>query len=187
MGKFKALESAISGLVLIEPTVFGDERGFFMETYSERDFAEIGIVKRFVQDNHSKSRKGVLRGLHFQRHITQGKLVRVTAGAVRDVAVDLRPESETFGKWQSFLLSADNKNMLYIPPRFAHGYLTLEEGTEFQYKCTEFYHPQYDCGVLWSDADLAVDWGVGEDDILLSHKDRSLPRFAEIDWKEVWK
>lgn len=192
MGKFKRIDTAIEGLCVIEPTVFGDQRGFFMETYSSRDFAEIGISENFVQDNHSRSSKGVLRGLHFQRQHTQGKLVRVTAGAVLDVAVDLRPESPTYGQWEKVLLTAANKLMFYVPPRFAHGFLTLEDATEFLYKCTEFYHPESDAGVLWNDPVLAVDWelerwGLAVSQLNISAKDSQNSNFSSLDPENIWK
>lgn len=177
MNKFKKIETGIEGLVVIEPTVFGDERGFFLESYSRRDFKNIGIEEEFVQDNHSKSKKGVLRGLHFQWKHAQGKLVRVTAGSVWDVAVDLRRGSSTYGKWYGLELSAKNKKQFYIPKGFAHGFLTLEDNTEFLYKCTDLYYPQYDSGVLWNDSDINIEWpleqyGIKEEDLLLSAKDK---------------
>lgn len=185
MSKFKRVETGIKDLIVIEPTVFGDNRGFFMESYSKKDFAEIGMDVEFVQDNHSKSKKGVLRGLHFQTQHVQGKLVRVTAGAVLDVAVDLRKDSSTFGKHYLVELSADNKKMFYIPPGFAHGFLTLEDNTEFQYKCTDYYAPEFDSGVLWNDSDIAIDWnfekyGLSADEILLSDKDRQQQTLKEF-------
>ena len=187
MSKFKRVETGIKDLIVIEPTVFGDNRGFFMESYSKKDFSEIGMDIEFVQDNHSKSKKGVLRGLHFQTQYVQGKLVRVTAGAVLDVAVDLRKDSPTFGKHYLVELTADNKKMFYIPPGFAHGFLTLEDNTEFQYKCTDYYAPEFDSGVLWNDSDIGIDWnfekyGLSADEILLSDKDKkqqTLKEFAE--------
>lgn len=129
-----------------------------METYSQDEFAKIGIETQFVQDNHSKSKKGVLRGLHFQSRKPQAKLVRVTAGAVYDVIIDLRQESSTFGKWEGFLLSAENKKILFVPRGFAHGFLTLEDDTEFLYKCDDIYDPGYEWGVIWNDATLQIDW-----------------------------
>lgn len=185
MSKFKRVETGIKDLIVIEPTVFGDNRGFFMESYSKKDFAEIGMDVEFVQDNHSKSKKGVLRGLHFQTQHVQGKLVRVTAGAVLDVAVDLRKDSSTFGKHYLVELTADNKKMFYIPPGFAHGFLTLEDNTEFQYKCTDYYAPEFDSGVLWNDSDIAIDWnfekyGLSADEILLSDKDRQQQTLQEF-------
>ena len=187
MNKFKKIDTGIEGLIVIEPTVFGDNRGFFMESYSKRDFQELGIELDFVQDNHSKSKKGVLRGLHFQTKFTQGKLVRVTAGAVLDVAVDLRENSPTFGKYFAVELTEENKKMFYIPPGFAHGFLTLEDNTEFQYKCTDYYAPEYDSGVLWNDEEIGIQWnfekyGLNQENILLSEKDKkqqSLREFVE--------
>jgi len=191
MGKFSKIGTSINGLFIIEPTVFGDSRGFFMETYSACEFSDLGIAETFVQDNHSRSARGVLRGLHFQREHPQGKLVRVAAGAVLDVAVDLRPGSATYGKWESVVLSAANKRMFYIPPRFAHGYLALEEGTEFLYKCTELYHPASDGGVLWNDPQLAVDWrlpewGLCAEELVISEKDRRNIAFKDIDPYTFW-
>ncbi|MGL4402409.1 MAG: dTDP-4-dehydrorhamnose 3,5-epimerase [Fusobacteriaceae bacterium] len=196
MGKFNRIETGIEGLVVIQPTVFGDERGFFLESYSRKDFKEIGIEEEFVQDNHSKSRKGVLRGLHFQTEMAQGKLVRVTSGSVYDVAVDLRKGSPTFGKWYGIELSASNKTQFYVPPGFAHGFLTLEDDTEFLYKCTDYYAPQYDSGVLWNDPEIGIEWnlveyGICSEDLLLSAKDgvqQTLGEFVskniEIKWGE---
>lgn len=185
MSKFKRIETGIKDLIVIEPTVFGDNRGFFMESYSKKDFSEIGMDIEFVQDNHSKSKKGVLRGLHFQTQHVQGKLVRVTIGSVLDVAVDLRKDSPTFGKYYLVELSADNKKMFYIPPGFAHGFLTLEDNTEFQYKCTDYYAPEFDSGVLWNDSDIGIDWnfekyGLSAEAILLSDKDKKQQTLQEF-------
>lgn len=185
MGKFKRIETGIKDLIVIEPIVFGDNRGFFMESYSKKDFFAIGMDVEFVQDNHSKSKKGVLRGLHFQTKHVQGKLVRVTAGSVLDVAVDLRKDSPTFGKHYLVELTADNKKMFYIPPGFAHGFLTLEDNTEFQYKCTDYYAPEFDSGVLWNDSDIAIDWnfekyGLSAEAILLSDKDKQQQTLQEF-------
>lgn len=185
MSKFKRVETGIKDLIVIEPTVFGDNRGFFMESYSKKDFSEIGMDVEFVQDNHSKSKKGVLRGLHFQTQHVQGKLVRVTAGAVLDVAVDLRKDSPTFGKHYLVELTADNKKMFYIPPGFAHGFLTLEDNTEFQYKCTDYYAPEFDSGVLWNDSDIGIEWdfekyGLSAEAILLSDKDKKQQTLQEF-------
>ena len=185
MSKFKRVETGIKDLIVIEPTVFGDNRGFFMESYSKKDFFEIGMAVEFVQDNHSKSKKGVLRGLHFQTQHVQGKLVRVTAGAVLDVAVDLRKDSPTFGKHYLVELTADNKKMFYIPPGFAHGFLTLEDSTEFQYKCTDYYAPEFDSGVLWNDSEIGIDWnfekyGLSVEEILLSEKDKKQQTLQEF-------
>lgn len=185
MSKFKRVETGIKDLIVIEPTVFGDNRGFFMESYSKKDFSEIGMDVEFVQDNHSKSKKGVLRGLHFQTQYVQGKLVRVTAGSVLDVAVDLRKDSPTFGKHYLVELTADNKKMFYIPPGFAHGFLTLEDNTEFQYKCTDYYAPEFDSGVLWNDSDIGIEWNfekyeLSADEILLSDKDKKQQTLQEF-------
>ena len=185
MGKFKRIETGIEGLVVIEPTVFGDNRGFFMESYNKKEFQEIGLYMEFVQDNHSKSKKGVLRGLHFQTMHSQGKLVRVTKGSVWDVAVDLREGSQTFGKWHGVLLSEENKMMFYIPEGFAHGFVTLENETEFQYKCTDFYYSEYDAGIKWDDPDIDIKWpfdkfGLERSEILLSDKDREQPSFRDV-------
>lgn len=191
MSKFKAIQTPIEGLLVIEPTVFGDKRGFFLEAYSERDFLEIGIDAHFVQDNHSKSGRGVLRGLHFQREHTQGKLVRVTAGSVLDVAVDLRPESRTYGASHAVELSADNHRMFYVPPRFAHGFLTLQDNTEFLYKCTDYYHPESDSGIMWNDQVLAIDWqferyGIDERHLNISDKDKKHQGFNQIIPSTLW-
>lgn len=185
MSKFKRIETGIKDLVIIEPTVFGDNRGFFMETYSKKDFQEIGLNMDFVQDNHSKSKKGVLRGLHFQTKHTQGKLVRAIKGSVWDVAVDLRKDSETFGKWYGLLLSEENKRMIYVPEGFAHGFVTLEDETEFQYKCTDYYAPEYDSGIIWNDKDIAIEWpfeeyGIKVEDLSLSEKDKKQQSFEEF-------
>ena len=190
MSKFKKIETGIAGLYILEPTVFGDERGFFLETYSKKEFEEIGIFDEFVQDNHSKSKKGVLRGLHFQTKHSQGKLVRVIKGSVYDVAVDIRKDSSTYGKWYGVELSAENKKMFFIPKGFAHGFLTLEDETEFQYKCTDFYVPQYDSGIIWNDKDININWnfekyGLKEKDIVLSEKDKKHQSFKEYTEKYI--
>ena len=176
MGKFKFIETGIEGLKIIEPTVFGDERGYFMETYSERDFAEAGMNMKFVQDNQSKSRLGVLRGLHFQIKHPQGKLVRALSGTVLDVAVDIRKGSPTFGQWRSCLLSEENKRQFYVPEGFAHGFAVLSEEAIFAYKCTAFYDPTDEGGILWNDPQLNIDWQIPEGvEILLSDKDKKHP------------
>lgn len=185
MGKFNRVETGIDGLVILEPTVFGDDRGFFMESYSKKDFEEVGLSMEFVQDNHSKSKKGVLRGLHFQTKHTQGKLVRVIAGSVLDIAVDLRRESSTFGEWRTVLLTEQNKKLFYVPEGFAHGFITLEDDTEFQYKCTDYYAPEFDSGIIWNDKDLNIDWefekyGITEEELNLSAKDKVQQTFKEF-------
>lgn len=154
----EVIPAPLAGAAVIEPKVFGDERGFFLESWSERDFGAAGIAARFVQDNHSRSAKGVLRGLHYQLPSAQGKLVRVVAGAVWDVIVDLRRASPTFGRSFGVELSAANKRMLWIPQGFAHGFLTLADGTDFLYKCTEAYCPEHEHVLLWNDPALAIEW-----------------------------
>ena len=158
MGKIKVTPCDIKGLYVIEPTVFKDERGYFMETYNQNDFHEAGLDMVFVQDNQSMSVKGVLRGLHYQKQYPQGKLVRAVRGTVFDVAVDLRTGSETYGKWFGVVLSAENKKQFYIPEGFAHGFLVLSDVAVFCYKCTDFYHPGDEGGLAWNDPEIGVDW-----------------------------
>lgn len=165
------VKTAIPDVKIIEPRVFGDDRGFFLETWSARTFAEHGIDETFVQDNHSRSARGVLRGIHYQVERPQGKLVRVTAGAVYDVAVDLRRSSPTFGKWVGVELSARNFRMLWVPAGFGHGFLTLEDGTDFSYKCTDFYAPTLERCVAWNDPEVGIDWPLGDITPALSAKD----------------
>lgn len=162
----------IPGPVLIEPTVFGDERGFFLESWNARRFAEAGLDFAFVQDNHSRSARGVLRGIHFQNPNPQGKLVRVVTGAVWDVVVDLRQSSASFGRWLGVELSAENKKMLWVPPGFGHGFLSLEDGTQFLYKCTTDYDPASEQTLQWNDPDVAIAWPIDGLEIQLSEKDR---------------
>lgn len=183
MGKFHFVDTSIAGVKIIEPTVFGDSRGYFMETYSEKDFTEGGIPVKFVQDNESRSRKGVLRGLHFQKHNPQGKLVRVIEGEVFDVAVDLRKSSPTFGKWEGVVLSAENKKQFFIPEGFAHGFAVLSETAAFVYKCTRFYDPTDEGGLMWNDPAIGIQWPVVEGFVpLLSEKDKKNPVLAELNW-----
>ncbi|MFE0441037.1 dTDP-4-dehydrorhamnose 3,5-epimerase [Aerococcus sp. NPDC058936] len=158
MGKIKVTESPIKGLYVIEPAVFGDDRGYFVETYNQQDMHEAGLDMVFVQDNQSKSSKGVLRGLHFQKEFPQGKLVRVTKGKVFDVAVDLRPGSDTYGKWFGIELTEDNFKQFYISEGFAHGFLVLSDEAVFQYKVTDFYHPGDEGGLAWNDPTIGVEW-----------------------------
>ena len=174
MGKIKVTQCGdIEGLKVIEPTVFGDSRGYFMETYNYNDFKEAGIDVEFVQDNQSMSVKGVLRGLHFQKQYPQGKLVRAVRGTVFDVAVDLRSDSKTYGKWFGVTLSAENKKQFYIPEGFAHGFLVLSDEAEFAYKCTDFYHPGDEGGLLWSDPEIGVDWPIEPGmELIISDKDK---------------
>ena len=180
MGKFEFIETGIEGMFIVEPTVFEDNRGFFMETFNERDFKDAGYDLKFVQDNQSKSTKGVLRGLHFQIKYPQGKLVRVTKGKVFDVGVDLRSNSDTYGKWFGAVLSDENKRQLYIPPKFAHGFVVLSDEAEFLYKCTEFYHGEDEGGIIWNDEDIGVEWPLDDiDEVILSEKDKLWPTFKE--------
>lgn len=180
MGKFKFIKTDIDGVIIVEPTVFGDDRGYFMETYNHNDFRDGGIDVDFVQDNQSKSRKGVLRGLHFQKEHSQSKLVRVISGAVFDVAVDLRPESKTYGKWVGVKLTAENKRQFFIPKNFAHGFLVLSDEAEFVYKCDEFYHPEDEGGLAWDDPDVGVKWPIEDGmTVLLSEKDKKNPTLRE--------
>ena len=156
---YKATPTSIDGVLVLEPHVFGDERGFFFESFNQRDFSQAtGIEAPFVQDNHSKSAKGVLRGLHFQNPKAQGKLVRVTAGEVFDVAVDLRVDSPTFGHWMGIHLSGENKKQLWIPPGLAHGFLVTSTHAEFLYKTTEYWHPEFEQSLAWNDPLLAIEW-----------------------------
>lgn len=172
-------QTPIDGLLIIRPRMFPDDRGFFMESYKASDFAAAGIHEDFVQDNHSRSSRGVLRGLHFQRapH-AQAKLVRVTSGLVWDVAVDLREGSATYGRWFGLELSAENRAMLFLPRGFAHGFVSLADGTELLYKCGTEYHKESDGGVRWDDPDLAIVWPV--DDVHLSAKDAALPWLKDL-------
>lgn len=173
----------IPDVVLIKPQVFGDARGFFMETWEARKFANAGYAHDFVQDNHSRSVKGTLRGLHYQIKQPQGKLVRVIAGEVFDIAVDLRKRSPTFGKWVGAYLSAENKQQLWVPPGFAHGFLVTSDVAEFVYKCTDFYAPQFEQTVIWNDPEIGIEWPLSAGQMpLLSNKDNAgrLLRDAEI-------
>jgi dTDP-4-dehydrorhamnose 3,5-epimerase len=170
----------LPGVLLIEPAVFGDERGFFLESWNARTFADAGLNLQFVQDNHSKSGRGILRGLHYQIEHTQGKLVRVTRGEVFDVAVDIRGDSPTLGQWYGVQLSGENKRMLWIPPGFAHGFYVLSAEAEFLYKCTDFHHPQSEVSIRWDDPDLAIDWPlIGSEVPLLSAKDAAGINFRD--------
>lgn len=172
LGQFKFIETGIEGLYVIEPKVFEDERGYFMETYNYNSFKAVGLNMVFVQDNQSKSKKGVLRGLHFQKKHPQGKLVRVISGEVFDVAVDLRKNSPTYKKWYGIILSAENKKQLYIPEGFAHGFLVLSDEAEFTYKCTDFYYPEDECGIIWDDKEIGIEWPIqSTEKIMLSDKD----------------
>lgn len=168
----KVIETKIPDVKIIEPSVFGDERGFFMETWQQKKFEELVCPRQFVQDNHSKSSKGILRGLHYQTENTQGKLVRVVSGEVFDVAVDMRQSSSTFGQWVGVFLSADNKRQLWVPEGFAHGFLVTSDSAEFVYKCTDYYNPKAEHSLLWNDATIGIEWPLAEgEQPLLSAKD----------------
>ncbi len=197
MGRIKVYKPEIEGLFIIEPNVYGDNRGYFMETYNQRDMQEIGLDTVFVQDNQSMSKKGVLRGLHFQINHPQGKLVRVIKGRVFDVAVDIRKESKTYGKWYGVELSEENKKQFYISPGFAHGFLVLSDTAEFCYKCTDFYHPEDECGIAWNDPTIGIKWPeiIGEytgaplaegytlqdgTKLIVSEKDQKWSNFASV-------
>jgi dTDP-4-dehydrorhamnose 3,5-epimerase len=174
----KVLPTEIPGVLIIEPKVFGDERGFFLETFHAKRYAEAGIPGPFVQDNYSRSVKGTLRGLHFQEPQPQGKLVQVVSGAVFDVVVDIRKGSPTFGKWVGVELSSENKRQFWVPPGFAHGFYVLSESADFQYKCTALYAPENDRGIAWNDPQLAISWPLtGEPK--LSAKDNAAPRLKD--------
>lgn len=174
--------TAIADLVIIEPKVFGDDRGFFYESFNAKRFAELtGTTVEFVQDNHSKSAKHVLRGLHYQIQQPQGKLVRVVAGEVLDVAVDIRKSSATFGQWVGVVLSAENKRQFWVPAGFAHGFVVLSETAEFLYKTTDYYAPQYERSILWNDPAIGIDWGIGEAQPLLSAKDKIASLLADAE------
>jgi dTDP-4-dehydrorhamnose 3,5-epimerase len=178
----RVIETKIPGVLIIEPIVFGDERGFFFESFNKRIFAEeTGVTEDFVQDNHSRSPKNVLRGLHYQVKQAQGKLVRVAFGEVLDIAVDIRKTSPTFGKWVGVVLSAENKRQAWIPKGFAHGFLVRSEFAEFLYKTTDYYAPQHERSIIWNDPDLAIDWKLGSEPILAA-KDRrgALLKDAEV-------
>ncbi|WP_278573147.1 dTDP-4-dehydrorhamnose reductase [Fusobacterium ulcerans] len=190
MNKLKKLEINLQGIYIIEPLVFEDSRGFFLESYNKSEFEKIGITTNFIQDNHSKSKKGTLRGLHFQTKHSQAKLIRVIKGKIFDIVVDIRKGSSTYGKWCGIELSAKNKNMLYIAKGFAHGFLALEDDTEIEYKCDEYYAPHYDSGIMWNDKDIAIDWnfekyGLKEENIILSEKDKKHQSFKEYTEKYI--
>lgn len=185
---FNFIKTKIKDLYIIEPRVFQDDRGYFMESYNKKEFFNAGLTMEFVQDNESKSKKGVLRGLHFQIKNTQGKLVRVTKGQVFDVAVDLRNGSPTFGLWEGVLLTSENRRQFYVPKGFAHGFLVLSEDAVFNYKCTDFYEPDYDSGILWNDADIGIRWPLNEvEEVILSEKDKNQKLLKELDLHFVYE
>lgn len=172
------IDTSILDVKIIEPKVFGDQRGFFLETFQQERYSEAGISLPFVQDNHSRSEKGVLRGLHFQKTKPQGKLVRVVSGEVFDVAVDIRKSSPTFGKWEGVVLSAENKRQFWVPPGLAHGFLVLSEYADFEYKCTDYYDSSDEGALRWDDEDIGIDWPAGIEP-MLSEKDGAAPGFRE--------
>jgi len=184
----KVIDTKISDVKIIEPTVFGDERGFFMETWSQKKFEELVTQKPtpFVQDNHSKSKKGILRGLHYQTENTQGKLVRVISGEVFDVAVDIRKNSPTFGQWVGEYLSADNKRQLWVPEGFAHGFYVTSDEAEFVYKCTDYYNPNHEVSIKWDDKNIGIDWPINIQPIL-SNKDCMAIELSEFSFIKVEK
>lgn len=172
----KLIERALDGVLLFEPSVYGDSRGYFFESYRDETLTDLGVNEKFVQDNESLSKKNVLRGLHLQRNpMAQGKLVRVTSGAVLDVAVDVRANSNTYGQHFKAILSHENKRVMYIPPGFAHGFLSLKENTRFLYKCTNYYNKESEDGILWNDPTLNIEWGI--ENPIVSEKDLALPLF----------
>ena len=179
----KRIETSIPGVFLIEPTIFQDPRGFFLETYHERKFAELGIKGEFVQDNHARSTRNSLRGLHYQIDHPQAKLCRVVQGEVLDVVVDIRLGSPHFGKWVSEILSAENMRQMFVPVGFAHGYLVLSETADFLYKCTDFYYPEFERGVAWNDPEIGIEWGITAP--ILSRKDTQSPKLREIAAREL--
>jgi dTDP-4-dehydrorhamnose 3,5-epimerase len=177
MGKIKITNCEIQGLKIIEPTLFGDNRGYFMETYNYNDFCEKGISAQFIQDNQSSSSCGVIRGLHYQKKYPQAKLVRVIHGEVFDVAVDLRKGSKTYGQWYGIILSAENRKQFFIPEGFAHGFLVLSQFAEFVYKCTDFYHAEDEGGILWNDPHIGIKWPISaETKLVISEKDQNWPQ-----------
>ena len=176
----KVQSTQIPGVLIVEPTVFGDDRGFFLESFNEREMRNIGIDAHFVQDNHSRSQRNVLRGLHYQISQPQGKLVRVVSGKVFDVAVDIRRDSQAFGKWVGVELSAENKRMLWMPPGLAHGFVVLSESADFLYKATDYYAQEFERTILWNDPDLAIEWPLAGQPIL-SSKDAAAKTFREAE------
>ena len=185
MEKFIFNKTKLEGVYIIEPNIFGDERGYFMEIYNKEQFSEAGLNMTFVQENESKSSKGVLRGLHFQKKHSQGKLVRVTKGEVFDVAVDLRDGSPTYRQWEGVILSEENKKQFYIPKGFAHGFLVLSDEAVFNYKCTDFFAPEYDGGVMWNDPDINIIWPLERiENVILSEKDKTHLNLKDLNLKE---
>ncbi len=181
----EVIKTTIDGVLLVKPKIFGDARGYFVETWQKQRYEECGIDLPFVQDNHSKSSKGILRGLHFQKNHPQGKLVMVSYGEVFDVAVDIRENSPTFGKWYGAILNQENQNQLWIPPGMAHGFVVLSDVAHFHYKCTDYYHPNDEGSIRWNDPDLGIEWPI-DFEPLLSEKDSKAPWFKDFR-KEFFK
>lgn len=179
MGKLTITRCEIEGLCVIEPKVFNDSRGYFMETYNKEDMAAEGLDMIFVQDNQSMSSKGVLRGMHFQRKHPQGKLVRVLSGSVYDVAIDLRKDSKTYGRWHGVTLTGENKKQFYVPEGFGHGFLVLSDTAEFCYKCTDFYHPEDEGGLPYNDPDIGIEWPIEGIEVILAERDKKWKAFSE--------
>ena len=186
MGKINRIDTSIPDLFILEPKVFGDYRGYLLESYNRIDFAEIGLELDFVQDNMSRSTRGVLRGLHFQKKHTQGKLVKVTRGRVFDVGVDLRKGSPTYGKWEGAILDDESHRMFYVPEGFAHGFLVLSEIADFSYKCTDYYDPENEGGIIWNDPDIGIEWPLEGITPLLSGKDQKLPLMKDFNLPFVY-
>ncbi len=177
----KKIETPLPGVFILEPQIFGDERGFLFESFNRNRFAEIGLTNDWVQDNQSHSQRGVLRGLHYQWPRAQAKLCRVAAGEVLDVAVDIRKDSPTFGQWTSVLLSSSNRRQIYIPRGFAHGFVALSETVDFLYKCDQYYHPEDEMGVAWDDPQIGIDWQLPTDlALLIAERDRAYPNLREV-------
>ena len=181
----KVIRTNLPDVIVIEPNVFGDERGFFQETYHANRYAEMGIKEKFVQDNHSRSRRGVLRGLHYQLEQPQGKLVSVSRGEVLDIALDIRKSSPTFGQHCAVTLNDINHRQMYVPPGFAHGFCVISDEVDFLYKCTDYYHPQSERGILWNDTDLNIDWSIPLDEIILSEKDKLHPQLKDVPQEDL--
>lgn len=189
MSKFKFTKAPIEGILIIEPKVFNDDRGFFMEFYNIDEFAKNGFAEKFIQDNHSRSKKGVIRGLHYQIHpYAMGKLVKCASGKIFDVGVDIRKGSPTFGKWYGEILSGENHKMLYFPPGFAHGFLSLEDGTEVIYKCTGVFNAESERAIIWNDPDIGIKWPLDMvEKVIVSERDSKHPRLKDAETNFVYK
>ncbi|MDD4455993.1 MAG: dTDP-4-dehydrorhamnose 3,5-epimerase [Syntrophotalea acetylenica] len=175
----EVVKTSLDGVLLVKPKVFGDQRGYFLETFRVQQYAELGIRIPFVQENHSRSRRGILRGIHYQNPRPQGKLVSVIRGAVFDVAVDIRPDSPNYGKWFGTILDDKEHHQLWVPPGFGHGFCVLSEVVDFVYKCTDYYMPEYDATIRWDDPDIGIEWPI-DDEPVLSNKDKNAPRLEDV-------